>query len=97
MCGDVADGAPLCGATQVLKGGNDGNWVPSGDGNCWGGGECQWVKNNWTWSCCDCPSGYTNVLLGACEGNTAVPGPCVGCSNPNRTLDGNATSGFTCS
>jgi hypothetical protein len=43
------------------------------------------------------PHECRNVLLGACEGNTAVPGPFIGCSDPNQTLDGNATSGFTCS
>jgi hypothetical protein len=96
ICTDL-ESPPVCGGSQVFVTGNDGQWVPSGDGYCWGGDECQWVRNNWTWSCCDCPMGYSAVLDGAGCGDSISTLPCVGCSNATELLTGNATSGFTCS
>ena len=75
------------------------NWVDSGDGQCSGGG-CQWQRNNWTWTCCDCDPGYVSYTGGAClaDGNVAVnpkEDPCVGCS-PGQMLGGDAADGFYC-
>jgi hypothetical protein len=46
LCLDLKGGPPSCSSNEVLIPRPDGNGVDSGDGNCWGGDECQWQRNN---------------------------------------------------
>lgn len=93
LCIDI-DSPPACAYNQVLSY-RDPPTVDSGDGCC--GAcccECQWQRNDWSWSCCDCPEGFIAVDVGTC-GGTANPG-CVGCQGHDQTLTGDPTTGFQC-
>jgi len=100
LCLDLQGGPPSCSSSEVLIPGPDGNGVDSGDGNCWGGGECQWQRNNWTWTCCDCPSGYVSITDGTCDpgdgqiANDPPSFPCVGCEG--GVLAGDSMNGYYC-
>ncbi|KAJ6134772.1 hypothetical protein N7523_001094 [Penicillium sp. IBT 18751x] len=91
LCSDI-DTAPSCGPNQDLSYGDPAN-VQSGDGCC--GAcccECQYMRNNWSWSCCDCPESYIAVTGGRCGGSPS----CVGCGGALQTLTGDEHTGFQC-
>jgi hypothetical protein len=100
LCLDLAGGPPSCSSDQVLKPGSA-TWIDSGDGNCWGGNECQWQRNDWAWTCCDCPPGFISTTGGDCDpgGGVEAEGPplypCVGCTS-GEVLAGDATGGYYC-
>ena len=94
LCGDLQSGTPSCRVNQVLQYNDVPPTNATGDGCC--GAcccECQWVRNEWNWSCCDCPKGYQAVSRGLCDGASSQ---CVGCTGSNEVLTGNATAGYSC-
>lgn len=98
VCHDVSK-EPTCGASQVLELGSKVNWIPSGDGKCLAGDDdsCVWKRQDWVWSCCDCPAGYTSITGGKyCGFESLSTPPCVRCSDPNQVVMGNATHGLQC-
>jgi hypothetical protein len=95
VCYDL-NSPPTCSSNQVMVGGLDGVWISAGIGNCWAGNECQWQRNNWTWGCCDCPSGYTAIDHGKCQGSGTSQPACVGCTGFGEVLTGDSTSNFQC-
>lgn len=85
------DVGATCPSHQVMKYGPSSSFINAGVGDCYGDGFCQWERTLWTWSCCDCPPGYTSVSSGEC-GTDIASFVCLACSDPAETLMDDGTS-----
>jgi hypothetical protein len=54
--------------------------------------ECKWTNFQYTYKCCDCPTGY----ISSADTHNCRSLYCVGCSGPKETLIGDANTGFMC-
>ena len=85
---------PTCSPNQVFTNIQD-QTVDAGIGSCYV--NCDWSRDIWTHSCCDCPAGFYGYHS-TCDGPEGrYVSFCVGCDGDGETLSYNATNGYSCS
>ena len=102
LCKYFADGCndpitpPACASLDQVFVFDNFNGVDTGIGNCyyW----CTWGQFNYSWSCCDCPQGYTAVASTCAELTLPNSYECMGCP-PGFALTVNLSpsGGYFCS
>ncbi|KAK5659032.1 hypothetical protein OQA88_1119 [Cercophora sp. LCS_1] len=58
---------------------------------------CIWSYTSYTYSCCDCPTGFVPVASACTDRSRPFSDLCVGCSQPDEQIEFNAvTQAFAC-